>query len=417
MQKNNTIYTKLGVKMNKIRIILLASAIVSLIQLNPVLAEETIHDKTEESILISSEVTEAVGITDSMELSLVDSIRYMKQTSREYWKLQNSIKELEESRKSAGDAKNLAELALDMPLGTGSGLSSPDAYLNAILSKNNYYTKQISLNVEVLRKKIDQLDKSIEISAKTLYYKLLASETTIDINKSSLRKLEEQLRVIQLKFNQGNATRLDVLNAEAAVQKSKSDLDSSVDSYELEKLSLLSSIGLPMDTEIVLSDSVLKYEAIGDVNLNEAIEAAKNDRVEILTAKNNLILQELKTHSVKAYYTSNLSVYKNAVYSLEDAQIAVPNTYKSVELDVRKSYQKLINSENSLLNAEKSVELAEETEKVTQLLYSNGMATTLDLLTAESSLKSAQAGKYNALVNYNINKMIFDNINIISSSN
>lgn len=65
--------------MNKICLILLTSAIVSLIQLNPVLAE-TMADKTEESILTSSEITEAVGITDSMELSLDDSIRYMKQT-------------------------------------------------------------------------------------------------------------------------------------------------------------------------------------------------------------------------------------------------------------------------------------------------------------------------------------------------
>lgn len=306
---------------------------------------------------------------------------------------------------------------MDLPLGTASGLNSPDAYLNAILAKNNYYTKQISLNVEVLRKKVNQLDKSIEISAKTLYYKLLVAETTIDINKSSLKKLEEQLRVIQLKCNQGNATRLDVLNAETAVQKSESDLDYSLDSYELEKLNFLSSLGLLLDTKIVLSDRILKYEPTGDVDLNGAIEAAKRDRVEILTAKNNLILQEIKTHSVKAYYTSNLSVYKNAIYSLVDAQLAVPNAYKAIELDVRTSYLNLNNSENSLLNAEESVKLAEESEKVTKLLYDNGMATSLDLLTAESSLKSAQAGKYNALVNYNISKMKFDNINIISSSN
>jgi len=403
--------------MRKISLILSTAAIISMLQLNPALAEETFSDKFKESISISTVLPEAAGITESMKLSINDSIRYMKETNREYWKLENSIKELEESRKNAGDAKDSAELALDLPLGTESRLNSPDAYLNAILSKNNYYTKQISLNIEVLRKQIEQMDKSIEIGAKSLYYKVLASESAVEINKSSLKQAEEQLRVIQLKFNQGTATRIDVLDAEKAVQESKADLDSSIDSLKLVKLELLYSLGFPMDTEIVLTDMVLKYEPTSERDLNTAIEAAKTDRIEILKAQNNLVLQQIETHSVKSYYTPNLAIYKRAVNNLEDSKLAVPNSYKEVELDVRKCYQTFVESENSLLNMDKTLDLAEESERVTEIMFNNGLATVLDVLKANTTLKEAQTGRYNALVEYNINKMIFENINIISSSN
>jgi len=166
-----------------------------------------------------------------------------------------------------------------------------------------------------------------------------------------------------------------------------------------------------------LTDMVLKYEPTSERDLNTAIEAAKTDRIEILKAQNNLVLQQIETHSVKSYYTPNLAIYKRAVNNLEDSKLAVPNSYKEVELDVRKCYQTFVESENSLLNMDKTLDLAEESERVTEIMFNNGLATVLDVLKANTTLKEAQTGRYNALVEYNINKMIFENINIISSSN
>ena len=97
---------------------------------------------------------------------------------------------------------------------------------------------------------------------------------------------------------------------------------------------------------------------------------------------------------------------------MEDAELNVPQAYKDVELDVRKSYLNLVKAERSLVNMDKTVELATEAARINKLLYDNGMATSLDVLEANASLAQAEIGHYQLLAAYNISKLIFDNSNL-----
>ncbi len=56
-------------------------------------------------------------------------------------------------------------------------------------------------------------------------------------------------------------------------------------------------------TEIIMADKNLKYIPTAEINLEEAVAKAIAERPEIMTAKNNLELQKIKTHSYTAYYT------------------------------------------------------------------------------------------------------------------
>ena len=187
------------------------------------------------------------------------------------------------------------------------------------------------------------------------------------------------------------------------------------DDLNIAKLDLLNKIDLPFTQEIVLTDIELSYIPTTELDLDKSIETAKVERLEIITAENNLELQKIETHAYKAYYTSNL--WQNKVYTkkLEDAEINVPQAYKDVELDVRKSYLNLVKAERSLVNMDKTVELAKEAARINKLLYDNGMATSLDVLEADTNLAQAEIGRYQLLAVYNINKFMFDNSNILGS--
>jgi len=353
-------------------------------------------------------------------LSMEDAVRIATENSREMWKIDDAIAQVKEARKDAKNAKDLAELIMGMSLPEIQAVFGPEFDVTSnqverILAKNNYYIIYADTQQEQLEKSREVLLAGIEIETKSLYYNVLLAEKSIEINKINLSKAEEQLRVVNLKFNNGSATKAEVLNAEMAVQKAKTELDSAMDDYNIAELNLLNKLQLPFDTKLTLTDKEFTYVPTEEINLTEAIEQAKAERPEILTAENNLELQKIETHAYTAYYTSNLRQHKAAKEKLKDAELNVPQAYKDIELDVRKSYLNLIKAERALINMEKTLELAKEAARINQLLYDNGMATNLDVLEANAGLAQAEIGRYQLLVAYNISKLMFDKSNIFGS--
>ena len=362
---------------------------------------------------------ETLPVNEPLMLSMEDAVRIATENSREMWKIDDGIAQVKEARKDAKDAKNLAEIIMSIPLSQIEATFGPDFDVTSnqverILAKNDYYIKFADSQQAQLEKNREMILAGIEIETKS-YYNVLVAEQTIIINKLNLSKAEEQLRVANLKFSNGSATKAEVLNAEMAVQKAKTELDSAVDDYSIAKLNLLNKLELPFDTEFILTDTNLTYVPTEEINLVEAIEKAKAERPEILKAENNLELQKIETHAYTAYYTSNLRQHKAAKEKLKDAELNVPQAYKDVELDVRKSYLNLIKAERALINMEKTLELAKEAARINQLLYDNGMATMLNVLEANTGMYQAEIGYYQLLAAYNINKLMFDNSHLIGS--
>lgn len=408
---------------NKIAVFMSMILLLSTFQINFVFAGDnsTVLDAIEETDVNAEKVNSVLENVESMELTIDDAVRIAKENSREMWKIDDGIKEMQDARRSGKSAKDQAELLIGMSLEKVSeiekttGVNPLNNYVESLLAKNGYYITYADVKTTEIEKNRELLNIGIEIETKSLYYQVLASEKTIEINEGNLNKAKEQLRVINLKFNNGTATKAEVLNGEMAVQKAQTELDTSKDDLEMAKLNLLNKLDLPFNVELTLTDRNLEYTPTSDIDLNETIEKAKIHRPEILTANNNLELQKIETHAYTAYYTSNLRQHKSAIEKLKDAELNVPQVYKNVELDVRKSYLNLIKAERAILNMDKTVEIAKEAARINRLLYDNGMATSLDVLEADTSLAQAEISRYQLLVTYNINKMMFDNCNLIGS--
>lgn len=378
---------------------------------------QTNYAAAEEETAAQEQTKTSVEAAGPMELSVEEAIRLATENDRGMWKIDDAIKQMKEMRKSGSDAKEQAEALMDMSLEVLSALQvdATSNYVETLLAKNGYYIKTADTQMKLLEKNKEVLSAGIEIKTKSLYYSVLAAEKTIEINKAKLDSAKEQLRVITLKFNNGSATRAEVLKGEMSVQQAQTDLDSANDDLNMAKLNLLNGLNLPFDTEITLTDKGLDYVPTQEINLDEAIETAKTNRPEIIEAENALELQKIKTHVYTAYYTSNLRQNKAAQEELKDAELNVPQAYKDVELDVRTSYLNLVKAERALVNMDKTVELAKEAARINKLLYENGMAAAADVIEANAGLAQAEIGRYQLLVSYNLNKLMFDNSHLIST--
>ena len=225
---------------------------------------------------------EAAEKTGPLMLSLEDAVKLAVGNDRGMWEIDKTIGELQDLKRQGKDAKDLYELLSEQPL---SQSSIEVDYVYLILSKNNYFSKNADLKTKELHKGREQLLKAIEIDTVSSYYKVLVAEKTIEINEVNLNKSNEQLRVINLKFNNGSATKAEVLSAEMAVQQAKTDLDSASDDLNIAKLDLLNKLSLPLDQEVVLTDTELTYVPTTELNLEESIEKAKAERLEIISLR------------------------------------------------------------------------------------------------------------------------------------
>ncbi|MEL7607084.1 MAG: TolC family protein [Sedimentibacter saalensis] len=392
----------------KIALLLAMVLTLTTIQTNYALADE------EKAVTTTAETT--TETVQPLQLSIEDAIKLAVENDRGMWKINDGIKQMQQMRKDGSDAKKQVEYLMSLSLEATAGMNITDNYVEKLLVKNDYYIKTADTQMKLLEKKKEVLTVGIEIKTKSLYYNVLIAEKTIEINKAKLASANEQLRVINLKFNTGSATKAEVLSGEMSVQQAQTELDSANDDLNMSKLNLLNGLNLPFDTEVILTSKDLNYVPTQQLNLNAAIEKAKKDRTEIIEAENALEVQKIKTHVYTAYYTSNLRQHKAAVEELKDAELNVPQAYKDVELDVRKSYLNLVKAERSLVNMDKTVELAKEAARINKLLYANGMAAAADVISADANLAEAEIGRYQVLVAYNLSKLMFDNSNLIGST-
>ncbi len=382
-----------------------------------VFAQGETKDSKVNDVNIEKDAAATLEAVKTMELSMDAAVKLAKENSREMWKIDDGLKKLLEARKQGRTAKEQAEdlMSLSLEQLAVMNIDPTEKYVETLLAKNGYYITYADTQTNQLEKSKELLNVGLEIETKSLYYQVLLAEKSIVINESNLNKAKEQLRVINLKFNNGSATKAEVLNGEMAVHKAQVDIDSSKDDLEIAKLELLNKLNIPFDMEVIFTDKELNYVPTAKIDLNNAIEKAKLDRPEVLTAKNALELQKIETHAYTAYYTPNLREYKSAVEKLKDAELNIPQTYKSVELDVRKAYLNLVKAERALVNMDETIKLAKEASRVNKLLYENGMASSLNVLEADTNLAQAEIGRYQLLAAYNLSKLMFDNSNLMGS--
>lgn len=339
-----------------------------------------------------------------LELTIDDAVELSIENSSKIWKIDSEIVSAKDLLRVKSNLKSDIKEQMDKK----DTMLPSDNYLDIMLTKKGYYTKYAQIQLKLAEYGKTQLIKELEFGAKSTYYNVLLSQKTVQLNEKNLYKAKEQLKILEVKFEKGSATKLDLLNGQLAVNQAQSEFENAVDSLALELLSFKNTVGLPLDKEVILTEDI-EYIPIEEINLDELIDKAKEQRIEVLKAKEELELQKIEHEAYTSYYTSSNLKHKNAERKLNYAEKSLTEVYKNVELDVRQKYLELIKAERALKNKDNTIELSKEKVRITSLFYDYGKVTALEVLEADTSLAQAEISRYQLLVTYNIARMMFDN--------
>jgi outer membrane protein TolC len=390
--------------------LILGLVVMMLISSLPVLGMET----TSESAVSQEENQETAVEEEVLQLTIEDAVNLAVENSWDIQTLDRNLRNIDDAIDAQEDLQDQMEESLkksiqliDLELLKYQQYGVRN-YVDALLIKRGHGVEQAKAQEVVLEETKKQTLEALEIGAKSAYYQVLIAEKTLELQEQLLKKAEQHKEIAQVKYENGVATKLVKLQADSAYISAKSDYQNAEDELKIKYLELNNTLGLEFDQEVDLVSDV-GYTPTEDIDLAASIEAAFENRSDIKKLKSELELQEVETAAYKSYYTPALRQYKDAEEKLLEAQHAYEQSFKDVELDVRRNYLELVKAERALNNMTESAAIARESVRVSQLFYEYDLATLTDVIDAETGLAQAEIGRYQLMISYNISKMMFEN--------
>jgi outer membrane protein TolC len=292
--------------------------------------------------------------------------------------------------------------------------------------------------MESLRLTMEQASFGISLT----YYQSLVIAKQLGTLRSTLATSGKLLQSTELRFKNGMAKQLDV----DKIRVSYNNLQSQVQQCELNYSQSLNNLklymGMPVEKPISLTDTVMSLDeqvleaGTGpfdvrnrtDYRLQEiAVQAYQADKIRnqsgylpTLSFSANLGSNAMRSkfnfldNSEKWYNSSSINFslrvpifdglqrqqrIAQSKLNIQKAKAKVEQAEQSMKVDVANYENQYQTAINNIRNEKANVDLAEKVYKNSQLMYSQGMCTSLELVQAESSFSESMNNYYARLLN------------------
>lgn len=270
------------------------------------------------------------------------------------------------------------------------------------------------------------------------YYDILTSEEQINIWNENISRLERQYTEANARYEVGLVDKTDYKRAQISLNNAKASLRSAIEARKYKYDYLKSLLAIPNAQPLSLSFANQSMESNILLDTTELLQIA--NRVEFKQMKNLKEIQNLNTQYQKWNFLPKLNAYANYGMSYRNNEFPdlysnnIPSSNIGLSLsipifqggkrlqEIRKSELQeqrldldLQNLENQIStqysaamasyranmnewrNAKENMVLSEEVYNTIKLQYDAGVKTYLELMTAETDLKTSQLNYLNAL--------------------
>ncbi|SDM59856.1 Outer membrane protein TolC [Daejeonella rubra] len=281
------------------------------------------------------------------------------------------------------------------------------------------------------------------------YYSVLVSNEQLSLLDANMARLKKSLNDTEALFKNGFVEKIDVDRLTVLNNNLETERGNVIRLLELNVNLLKFQMGMNIQFKLALKDS------IGSLQVEESIAVrdttAYQNRIEYSLLETQKKLNELDLKRYKSLFLPSLSAFGSTSRSLQSNEflslmdrsfpttvigfrLSVPlisggiKTYqvRNAKLEVLKTENNLVNLRNginleveqaqtvyrnglkSLENQKRNMELAQEVLRVTKIKYEQGVGSSIEVTTAETSLKESQNNYINALYDLLINKVNVD---------
>jgi outer membrane protein len=302
----------------------------------------------------------------------------------------------------------------------------------AVFSVPNWF-EYAAANAARAGAKLDVLasEQDMITAVRVAYYAYLAAVEYVAVQEDAVKRADEQLKLIESRFELGSASKSDVLRQKVQFGNDQLSYLRSTNAVIQSKADLAYTIGIDPREEHQFSSDFRVREYVG--TLDEAIGFSMEHNPRLLSSSKSA---DQANHSVRAAWAGYLPTltasadwrkfngtqaypyafdYSNKSYSIgfsiglnifdgfireqrvtnakvfrNNALADFSDTRNSTIATVKSSYLEIEQLKKQVEVSTENVAAAEEDFRITQEKYNLGAATILDLLTSQVSLKEAQ---------------------------
>jgi outer membrane protein len=299
--------------------------------------------------------------------------------------------------------------------------------------------KQAKYSLRSTEEAVRQSKHITVFNAKKAFYGYLLAKDFVKVAEEAVDVAEKHLKNVKSLYEVGVASKFDLLRSEVQLANLKPQLIRARNNLKIAELSLKTLLGLDLSQPIEIKGT-LTYEPF-EPDLEESVAEAMLKRPEISQLQYQ---KQMAGQGLKLARASNLpSVAVSATYNFWADQLNFrKDTWQSfyavnlvftiplfngfaasarvaqskamikeldftqkglvdiIKFEVRQAILRLQEAKESLLSQEKNVEQAQESLRIAELNFSEGLATTLDISSAQAALSQAKTNYSQALYDY-----------------
>lgn len=277
----------------------------------------------------------------------------------------------------------------------------------------------------------DEALRTIEYNVRKSYYSLLYTKESITIQENNLETARKSYNSNRERYNRGQLSELNLLNSQYSYESLKPALESAKINYENSLGSFKQILGIPQDTEIVLTDSLNDYLNLGEIEIDKKVEdlpAVQSIVRQIEIAENNLLATRFTawgpsistsySYGVSGQIGSDTTRTSNSLNvgvripldgflpwssgalsidsqktNLEDLKLQLENQKTTSLLAVTNGIKKIQQSQSQLKILDTNISIAQRKYNATLTAYNHGSTDYLTLQNANDALISAKLNK------------------------
>ncbi|MBL7180090.1 MAG: TolC family protein [Pseudomonadota bacterium] len=309
---------------------------------------------------------------------------------------------------------------------------------------NQFKISSLGLDMAQINEKLVRQD--IVFNAQKTYFFLLEAKKLFDIAQKTVTQLKAHKEVAQNYYQVGMTPLNDFLQAQVELANAEQDLIAAKNNLENAESDFNLLLRRPLDTPVEIED-VLDYVSL-EQDLDYCLAEANKHRLEIKINELEVeIAQKELTLAKKDYYPAidlKGSYFKNGtdwdadggegitdpsgwnilataswnfwewgrtVYGvsekhsrLSQAQLQKKDILDNIQLEVKNAYLRTQETQNAIVTVEKAVEQAQENFRINQERYKEQVATSTDVLDAQTLLSKTMTNYFKALYTFKISK-------------
>jgi outer membrane protein len=309
---------------------------------------------------------------------------------------------------------------------------------------NQYKIAKLGLDAAKINEKLKRLE--IIFEAKKMFFSLLKAQKFLKISQDTVTQITAQKEVAKNFYEVGMTPLNDLLQAKVELANARQELISAQNNLEIAKSNFNVLLRRPINESVELED-VLSYTTFGH-DIDYCFKTAKKNRLELKIAGLEIEIAEKEIKlAQKDYYPSiNLegsyfkrgtewdvdggdyiydpegwsitavaswdfwewgrSIYevKEKQSRLSQAQYQKTEILDNIRIEVKQAYLNTLESEKNITTVKKAIEHAKENFRINKERYKEQIATSTDVIDAQTLLSRTMTNYYKALYDFKIAK-------------